>query len=183
VGTAPFVPGKKGEYPEALETLRTTKTGLPIVLRPVKISDETLIKDFFYSLSDQSLYRRFISTRRDMPHERLQEFVIIDYTQEMLILATTGSEEQEKVVGIGQYGIGQDVHSAEVAFAVRDSEQKQGIGTELLTYLVYLGKRNGLLAFTAEVLYENRPMLSIFDKAGFQIVSSGGGVYYLNLNL
>ena len=178
-----FVPGKKGEYPEAIETQRTTKTGLPITLRPVKISDESLIKDFFYSLSDQSLYRRFISTRRDMPHERLQEFVVIDYTQEMVILATTGSEEQEKVVGVGQYGIGQDVHSAEVAFAVRDREQKQGIGTELLSYLIYLGKRNGLLAFSAEVLYENRPMLSIFDKAGFQIVSSGGGVYYLNLNL
>lgn len=178
-----FVPGKRGEYPETLETQRRTRSGLSITLRPVKISDEPLIKDFFYSLSDQSLYRRFISTRRDMPHERLQEFVVIDYTQEMVILATTGSEEQEKVVGIGQYGIGQDVHSAEVAFAVRDKEQKQGIGTELLSYLIYLGKRNGLLAFTAEVLYENQPMLSIFDKAGFQIVSSGGGVYYLNLTL
>ena len=178
-----FVPSKKGEYPETLETLRMTRTGLSISLRPVKISDESLIKDFFYSLSDQSLYRTFISTRRDMPHERLQEFVVIDYTQEMVILATTGSKEQEKVVGIGQYGIGQDVHSAEVAFAVRDKEQKQGIGTELLSYLIYLGKRNGLLAFTAEVLYENQPMLSIFDKAGFQIVSSGGGVYYLNLIL
>ena len=89
--------------------------------------------------------------------------MVIDYTQEMVILATTGSKEQEKVVGIGQYGIGQDVHSAEVAFAVRDKEQKQGIGAELLSYLIYLGKRNGLLAFTAEVLYENQPMLSIFD--------------------
>jgi ribosomal protein S18 acetylase RimI-like enzyme len=178
-----FVPGRKGEYPEALEMQRITKTGLQITLRPVKISDEPLIKDFFYSLSDQSLYRRFISVRRDMPHERLQEFVIIDYTQEMVILATTGDEDQEKVVGLGQYGIGQDVHNAEVAFAVIDKEQKQGIGTELLNYLIYLGKRSGLLAFSAEVLYENQPMLSIFEKAGFKIVSSGGGVYYLNLNL
>jgi acyl-CoA hydrolase/GNAT superfamily N-acetyltransferase len=178
-----FVPGKRGEYPESLVTNRTTKTGLQITLRPVKISDETLIKDFFYSLSDQSLYRRFISVRRDMPHERLQEFVVIDYTQETMILATTGDEDKEEVVGIGQYGIGQDTHSAEVAFAVRDKAQKQGIGTELLNYLIYLGKRNGLLSFSAEVLYENKPMLSIFDKAGFMIISSGGGVYYLNLNL
>jgi RimJ/RimL family protein N-acetyltransferase len=178
-----FVPGKRGEYPEQLETNRITRSGLQIILRPVKISDEPLIKDFFYSLSDQSMYRRFISTRRDMPHERLQEFVVIDYTQEMVILATAGSEEREEVVGIGQYGIGQDTHSAEVAFAVRDKYQNNGIGTELLNYLIYLGKRNGLLAFTAEVLYENRPMLSIFDKAGFKITSSGGGVYYLKLNL
>ena len=178
-----FVPGKRGEYPEALETYRTTKTGLQLLLRPVKISDESLVKDLFYSLSDQSLYRRFISQRKDMPHERLQEFVVIDYTQELVILATVGKEEDEEVVGIGQYGIGQDVHSAEVAFAVREKDQKKGIGTELLSYLIFLGKKNGLLAFDAEVLYENKPMLSIFEKAGFQMVSSGSGIYTLRLAL
>ncbi|MBN1375142.1 MAG: GNAT family N-acetyltransferase [Dehalococcoidia bacterium] len=178
-----FVPGKRGEYPESMEVNRTTKKSLQLLLRPVKISDEPLIKDFFYSLSDQSLYRRFISRRRDMPHERLQEFVVIDYTQELVILATVGKEENEEVVGIGQYGIGQDTHSAEVAFAVRDKDQRKGIGTELLDYLIYLGKRNGLLSFDAEVLFENKPMLSVFDRAGFQILSSDAGVYYLKLAL
>ena len=36
-----------GGYPEVLETYRTTKTGLEMLLRPVKISDEPLLKDFF----------------------------------------------------------------------------------------------------------------------------------------
>jgi len=178
-----FVPGKRGEYPESLETVKITKDGLQLLFRPVKISDEHLVKDFFYALSDQSMYRRFISSRKDMPHERLQEFVIIDYTQELVILATRVTGDNEEVVGIGQYGIGQDVHSAEVAFAVRDRDQKQGIGTELLNYLVYLGKRNGLLAFVAEVLYENKPMLTVFERAGFKVTSSGSGLYYLSLDL
>jgi len=178
-----FVPGKRGEYNESMETYKTTKSGLQLLFRPPKISDETLVKDFFYSLSDQSLYRRFISSRKDMPHERLQEFVVIDYMQELVILATRVSGDSEQVVGIGQYGIGQDVHSAEVAFAVRDKEQKQGIGTELLNYLIFLGKRNGVLAFVAEVLYENRPMLTVFERAGFKVVSSGEGLYYLKLTL
>jgi len=178
-----FVPGKRGEYPESMETYKTTKSGLQLLFRPPKISDEQLVKDFFYSLSDQSLYRRFISSRKDMPHERLQEFVVIDYMQELVILATRVSGDSEQVVGIGQYGIGQDVHSAEVAFAVRDKEQKQGIGTELLNYLIFLGRRNGLLAFVAEVLYENRPMLTVFERAGFKVVSSGEGLYYLKLTL
>ena len=178
-----FVPGKRGEYPESMETYKTTKSGLQLLFRPPKISDESLVKDFFYSLSDQSLYRRFISSRKDMPHDRLQEFVVIDYMQELVILATRVSGDSEQVVGIGQYGIGQDVHSAEVAFAVRDKEQKQGIGSELLNYLIFLGKRNGLLAFVAEVLYENRPMLTIFERVGFKVVSSGEGLYYLKLTL
>ena len=178
-----FVPGKRGEYPESMETYKTTKSGLQLLFRPPKISDEQLVKDFFYSLSDQSLYRRFISSRKDMPHDRLQEFVVIDYMQELVILATRVTADNEQVVGIGQYGIGQDVHSAEVAFAVRDKEQKQGIGTELLNYLIFLGRRNGLLAFVAEVLYENRPMLTVFERAGFKVVSSGEGLYYLKLTL
>ncbi len=178
-----FIPGKRGEYPEELETYRTTKSGLEILLRPVKISDEPLLKDFFYALSDTSLYRRFISMRKDMPHERLQEFVVIDYTKEMVILATIQKAEGvEEVVGVGQYGIDERTNTAEVAFVVRDDYQGKGIGTELLSYLTYLAKRQGLHGFTAEVLEENRPMLHLFEKMGFDIEKRRAeGVYELKM--
>lgn len=177
-----FIPGKKGEYPEHLETFRTTKTGIKLFLRPVKISDEELLKDFFYSLSDQSLYRRFISTRKDMPHERLQEMVVIDYTKEMVILAVVEQNGKEVVVGVGQYGIQEYQHWAEVAFAVRDDYQYKGIGQVLLSYLTLIAKRNGLLGFTAEVLVENKPMLHLFEKMGFNIEKrSSAGVYELKM--
>lgn len=177
-----FIPGKKGEYPEHLETYRTTKTGIKLKLRPVKISDEELLKDFFYSLSDQSLYRRFISTRKDMPHERLQEMVVIDYTKELVILAVIEQNEKEVVVGVGQYGIQEFQHWAEVAFAVRDDYQYKGIGQVLLSYLTQIAKRNGLLGFTAEVLVENKPMLHLFEKMGFNIEKrSSAGVYELKM--
>lgn len=177
-----FIPGKRGEYPEHLETWRTTKKGEPILFRPVRISDEPLLKDFFYYLSDNSLYRRFISYRKDMPHERLQEFVVIDYTREMVILAVMGQEENEKVVAMGQYGINTGSHTAEIAFAVLDPYQDQGIGTELLSYLTYLAKRQGLLGFTAEVLIGNKPMLRVFEKGGFDMErSKSEGVYELKM--
>jgi acyl-CoA hydrolase/GNAT superfamily N-acetyltransferase len=164
-----FVPGKRGEYPEHLETHRTTKSGLEVLLRPVKISDEPLLKDFFYSLSDNSLYRRFISVRKDMPHERLQQFIAIDYTQQLVILAILSQEEKEIVVGIGQYALIEKAHTAEVGFAVRDEYQNKGVGIELLSTLTYLAKRQGLLGFYAEVLVENRAMLHLFEKMGFDI--------------
>jgi RimJ/RimL family protein N-acetyltransferase len=177
-----FIPGKRGEYPEYLETRRTTKTGLEILLRPVKMSDEPWLKDFFYSLSDKSLYRRFISVRKDMPHERLQEFVIIDYTQQMVILAVVQKGDKEEVVGTGQYTIDGKTHTAEVAFAVRDDDQNKGIGSEILSYLTYLAKKQGLLGFSAEVLVENRPMLHLFDKMGFEIRKRREeGVYELEI--
>jgi RimJ/RimL family protein N-acetyltransferase len=151
-------------------------------MRPVRISDEPLLKDFFYSLSDQSLYRRFISMRKDMPHERLQEFVVIDYTKETVILATVREGEMEKVVGLGQYGINEANHTAEVALVVRDDYQGKGVGTEVLSYLTFLAKREGLYGFTAEVLVENKPMLHLFEKMGFDIQKkSSQGVYELQM--
>ncbi|HEU18484.1 MAG TPA: GNAT family N-acetyltransferase [Deltaproteobacteria bacterium] len=177
-----YIPGKRGEYPESLEGYRTTKTGLDIYLRPVKISDEPLLKDFFYSLSDKSMYRRFMSQRKDMPHERLQDFAVIDYTKEMIILAVVDRKHKEKIVGIGQYGIDETKHSAEAAFAVRDDYQNMGISTELIVYLTFLAKRQGLLGFTAEVFVENKPMLRVFEKMGFDLQRRvESGVYELRM--
>ncbi len=168
-----FIPGKKGEYPEHLEAYRTLPDGVTVRMRPVRISDEPLLKDFFYSLSDKSTYRRFISQRKDMPHERLQEFVVIDYTREMVILVTVGGEEEqnEEVIAVGQYGIDEKLHSAEVALVVRDDWQGKGVGSELLAYLTHLARQQGLLGFTAEVLAENHPMLRLFEKMGFDTQS------------
>ncbi|MDD5338375.1 MAG: GNAT family N-acetyltransferase [Dehalococcoidales bacterium] len=164
-----FITGKGGEYPKELEIHRTTKLGQEVSLRPVKISDEPLLKDLFYALSDNSMYRRFMSRRQDMPHERLQEFVIIDYDREVSIVATINEDEKETIVGLGQYIVLPNSHVAEIAFVVRDDYQNKGIGSELLSYLTLLAKRQGLLGFIAEVLVENKSMLHLFEKMGFII--------------
>ena len=159
-----FIPGKRGEYPQHVETYRTTRDGTLLKIRPVNINDETIIKDLFYSLSDQSFQRRFMSMRLDMTHERRQEFVVIDYTKELVLLAFVVTPNKEIPAGMGQMLKDEKSHTAEVAFAVSDTMQNRGIGSELLAYLILLAKREGLLGFTAEVLVENRPMLHVFEK-------------------
>ena len=177
-----FIPGMKGEYPEELEARRTTRTGLRIMLRPVKISDEPMLKDFFYSLSDESMYQRFISVRRDIPHEILQNFVVIDYTQRMTILAVLGESGKETIAGVGQYSLNRDMNTADIALAVRDQYHNQGLGIELIRYLTYLAKRKGLLGFTAEVLVGNQPVFKLFDKMGFDVQKRNEfGVYEMKL--
>ncbi|GAB4261363.1 MAG: hypothetical protein Kow00111_09480 [Thermincola ferriacetica] len=179
-----FISGERGEYPEELETYRTTKKGLTLLLRPVKISDEPLLKEFFYSLSEQSMYNRFISWRRSMPHEHLQQFVVVDYTNDMIILAILKEGHKETVVGMGQYGVDEHSLAAEVAFVVRDEYQNQGVCTELMSYLTYLAKKQGIAYFTAEVLLDNIPMLHLFEKMGFDMErKSSDGVYELKMAL
>jgi len=177
-----FIPGVNGIYPVSLETFRTTRSGLNILLRPVKIGDEPLMKDFFYALSNDSMYRRFMSVRMDMPHERLQEFGIVDYASRMMILAIVESDSKENIAAIGQYEINEKMHTAEVALVVKDKYQNMGVGHDLLTYLTRLARGRGLLGFTAEVLVENKSMLNLFKKMGFDMEKrSEDGVYEMQM--
>ncbi len=102
-----------------------------------------------------------------MPHERLQNFVIVDYTKHTTILAVKKDSEKEIVIGIGEYNIEESSRTGNIAFAVRDDFQSKGVGTELLSYLILLAKKEGLLGFTAEVLVDNTPMLHLFEKMSF----------------
>jgi acyl-CoA hydrolase/RimJ/RimL family protein N-acetyltransferase len=160
-----FIPGKKGEYPEHLEVHSALHDGTEVKIRPVKINDEPIIKKFFYSLSDKSIQRRFMSYRTDITHDLRQDFTVIDYTREMTILAIIeGEEKKETLLGMGQSIKSEDSLSAEIAFAIRDDYQNQGIGTKLLSYLIILAQRDGLHGFTADVLLENRAMIKVFEN-------------------
>jgi GNAT superfamily N-acetyltransferase len=150
------------------------------MLRPIKISDEPLYKDFTYSLSEKSMFLRFASVRQDMLHERRQPAIVIDYSKEMAILAVTETNGREKILGIGQYYLNESSHIAEVAFAVLDEYQNKGIGTQLLDYIMYLAKNRGLIGLTASVLEENDPMIHVFRQAGFTVSGrSTEGIYKL----
>lgn len=118
--------------------------------------------------------------RRCLPHEVLQKLVAIDYTREMVILAVVQEGEKDVVAGVGQYVVTAGAHTAEIALAVRDEYQGRGIGTELLSYLIQIAKRRGLLGLTADILGENRPVMSLLEKSGLDFQKQmSDGVYQM----
>ena len=56
-------------------------------------------------VQDMLKYQGFIPVRGDIPHEVLQDFVVIDYTQRVIILAVLGDPRKEAIAGIEQYGL------------------------------------------------------------------------------
>ncbi|HDP79229.1 MAG TPA: GNAT family N-acetyltransferase, partial [Spirochaetes bacterium] len=156
-------------YPDYLEKARTTPKGVSLLLRPVKISDEALLKEFFYSLSDRSVYRRFMTNIDAFHHEVLQQFSTIDYSREMMILALDVRTRpfREKVLGTGQYIAQKNGAYAEAAFAVRDDCHNAGIGHALAAHLAFCARRAGIRGFRASVFAENKSMLRVFEKLGF----------------
>ncbi|MFO7992299.1 MAG: GNAT family N-acetyltransferase [Thermoplasmata archaeon] len=164
-----LVLGEGSQYPDQWETIKEIN-GKEYIFRPMKPTDEELLKDLFYALSDESRYRRFMSSRKDMPHERRQDFVQINYNNEMAIVVIDPEiEGPERMVGEADYRIKEGQNVAEISVMIRDEYQSQGLGSTLVEYLTMIAKSQGLYGFTAEVLAENKKMLKVFEKMGYDI--------------
>jgi GNAT superfamily N-acetyltransferase len=115
--------------------------------------------------SSGSLYRRFFAVRREFSEKETDYFLEIDFVNHVALVAVANDAGQPTIVGAGRYvivGPGQ----AEVAFAIIDAYQGQGIGSALMRHLAILGREAGLRQFIAEVLSENVPMLNVFERSG-----------------
>jgi len=155
-------------YPEKHEHVKEFGD-TEIFFRPVKPTDEKMQREFFYSLSDETVYYRFFNIVKTMPHEKIQPLVNIDYREEMAIVGLTGKTEMEDMVAIGRYKLDPADNLAEVAFLVRDDWQGRGIGTHLMRVLADIARERKINGFKADVLAENRKMLSVFHNCGYPV--------------
>ncbi len=172
------------EYPEELVKNVTLKNGSKVVLRPIKPSDATLKQHLFYSLSKEAVTKRYLGSLKTMPLKRVWPYVIVDYSNEMVLVVATMEEGREIVVAIGSYSRIPNTDTAEVALLVRDDWQNQGLGTTLFRNLVEIALKYGIEEFTAWVMNDNDRMMHIFRKSGYPMkYGIEGDLYHANLAL
>ena len=158
-------------YPEELEITKRFGHDLSIFFRPVKQTDEPLMKEFFYSFSNKSFYQRFFTHQVAMPHSKLQHLVNPDYDEEMALTALIKKEDRELIIAVGRYYLDRSTNMAEIAFIVHDHYQHKGIGTFLFQYLIEIAQKRGIRGFKAEILAENTIMLHVIHKCGYPVQS------------
>jgi acyl-CoA hydrolase/RimJ/RimL family protein N-acetyltransferase len=172
-----IIPTSLDLYPEQYEK-REVIAGEEIFFRPVRATDEPLLKELFYSLSDESVYRRYFSVIKYMFHERLQEELDLDYQTRMAIAAVAERGGVEEIAGLAQYILDESTNYAETAFLVRDAWQGKGLGDRLARTIVKIAQDKGIKGITAAVMTENRAMLHLFYKLGFTVESRLEEGYY-----
>jgi len=155
-------------YPRELETYATFDE-VEILFRPIKPTDEPLMQDLFYSLSEESIYYRFFSRMGVMPHAKVQRYTTIDYQKEMAIVGVVEEEGKEEIIAVGRYVVEPETGMAEAALLVRDDWQGKGIGTWLQNRLIEIARSRGVAGFTGQVLPENTRILSMAHKAGLTV--------------
>jgi GNAT superfamily N-acetyltransferase len=118
--------------------------------------------------SPRSLYRRFFTVRQGFAEQEIDFFLNVDFVNHVALVAVMEEAGRPVIVGAGRYIIVQP-RRAEVAFAVVDEYQGQGIGAALLRHLAIIARDAGLKELIADVLPENAPMLKVFAKSGLDV--------------
>ena len=169
-------------YPMEIATEHLFKGELEVRFRAIKPSDEEAMRRLFYRFSNTAVFRRFLFPISTMPHDKMQEYVNIDYSRVMSVVALAGEPEQETIIAEARFV--KDDHSAfgELAFIVDEKYQGRGIATYLYKMLIRLAQERGLKGFTAEVLPANQEMMKVFEKGDLPIDARlENGLYQLTV--
>ncbi len=152
------------DYPIRIETVKTFKDGLELKIRPVRASDEDMMRRLFYKFSDESKYYRYFTNVRVMPHRNMQKYLSVDYERIMSLVAVLQQGNTERIVAEARYAAYPDNEAYEMAFLVDEEFQGKGLATFLANYLIKIAKERGIKKLCASVLAENQKMLSVFEK-------------------
>jgi acetyltransferase len=103
-------------------------------------------------------------------HERLTRMCFIDYDRAMALVAIQrDAQGEEEILGVGRLTRTPDHREAEFALLVTDRYQGKGLGTELLSRLVEIGRREHVEAIRGDILPENRDMQRVCERVGFTL--------------
>jgi acetyltransferase len=147
----------------------TVRDGACIVVRPLRPEDVERDKQFIDSLSDDARHMRFFRHFASVPADLLTRLMEIDYDKSMALVATIGSAEGERFVGVARYGSTEQEHVADFAVAVLDGWQKRGVATVLMLALMSFALDHGVTTFIGDVLPENDGMLKLARGLSFDV--------------
>src|SRR5215469_6833807 len=143
------------------------RDGRTIEIRALRPTDHAGLLAAVERISAQSLYRRFMGAKRHFSERERAFFVNVDFVNHVALVAVIQEDGHEAIIAGARYVI-ERPGTAEVAFAVIDKYQGQGIGAALLRHLAKIARDAGLKEFTAEVLSDNASMLKVFEKSGLK---------------
>ncbi len=168
-------------YPMQYVSTWKLKDGSQVIIRPIRPEDEPLLEKFHETLSEESVYLRYLQALKlsqRVQHERLSRLCFIDYDREMaLVPERIEADGARTLLGVGRLVKKPGTDEAEFALLVSDRAQRSGLGTELLRRLIQVGHDEKLRRITADILPQNSVMQKICERLGFQLAARfPGGV-------
>lgn len=160
-------------YPTRYSQPWTANDGTPLLIRPIRPEDEPLMVKFHQTLSERSVYFRWLhmlNLSQRIAHERLTKICFIDYDREMALVGdyTDPQTGEHSIMGVGRLTRLRGTNEAEFAILVSDLFQRRGLGKELLSRLIEVGRQEKLSRIIGDIHPENNGMQHISTSLGFR---------------
>lgn len=159
-------------YPNKYVAPWQMKDGRQVTIRPIRAEDEPLIRRFHETLSDRTVYLRFLSPMllsERVTHERLVRVCHCDYARQMALVV----DRQDEILAVGRLSRfrGED-DEASLSILVSDRFQRQGVGSEVVRRLVEIARAEKITRIISMISPENEAMQKICRKLGFMLHAS-----------
>ncbi|MDQ3732727.1 MAG: GNAT family N-acetyltransferase [Actinomycetota bacterium] len=151
-------------YPLEWEADVVAADGATVHIRPITPDDAEGLLGLHARSSERTRYLRFFGPYPRVSDKDLFRFTNVDHVDRVALVVLLG----DQLIAVGRYERLPDRDEAEVAFLVEDAHQGRGLGSVLLEHLAAAAQERGIRRFVAEVLAENRKMISIFRDAGYE---------------
>ena len=149
------------------------RDGAVLGLRALNAADREGLVALFNRCSPETIRYRFLRMVTELTGPMLDSLATVDGENHIALVVTQGENADERIIAVGRYfKLDDRPDTAEVSFLVEDSMQRRGIGTVLLDTLAEIAREHGITRFSADVLADNRVMLSVFRKAGYALSSN-----------
>jgi len=163
-------------YPNQYVTSWTTKKGQKVTIRPIRAEDEPLMRCFHETLSDRSVYLRYLSPmllNQRVTHERLARVCHSDYSREIVLVVEAEKNAGSCISAVGRLSKfrGED-KEARISLLVSDDFQGEGIGLELVKRLIDVAKKEKIKKIIAVMSKENETMKVLCEKTGFSFITN-----------
>lgn len=158
-------------YPMKYVSKWTAKNNVEFTIRPILPEDESLLVDFHKTLSERTVFLRYLQPmmlQDRVMHERLSRICHSDYDREItLVVEGKNKEGQPSILGVGRLSKVHGTNEARFSVLISDAYQNIGIGAELLRRAISVARDEKMQVITATVTADNQPMRKLFEKAGF----------------
>ena len=141
-----------------------------VIVRPLDATDAAGVAALFDRMSAESRRRRYLTSKERLSPRELR--FLTDVGHEAVAGVDTRDGSIVAIARYVQYGGRPGV--ADVAVEVADDLQAMGIGTMVARRLLERGWANGITAFEATILWENRAARALARRLGFRARSSRG---------
>ena len=175
-------------YPSQYTWDFTSKDGSHVTIRPIRAEDEPEMVEFHETLSDRSVYMRYMHpmllTNR-VAHERLSRICHGDYDREITLVADRESAEpgELRILGASRMSRLHGVNGARFSILVSDQTQGMGVGQELMRRLIDVARGEKWEHMEAIMTEDNLAMQTMVKRNGFSIEPAGDGLLRAILKL